>query len=83
MGEYQNALNETFRFRPVNNQASVGYILDHYWPKKDYIKGLAYEGLEDEINARRSYQDFLSVWSNADNSLPEVVDAKQKLENLR
>jgi len=83
MGEYQSALNETFRFRPVNNQASVGYILDHYWPKKDYIKGLAYEGLGDEINARRSYQDFLSVWSNADNSLPEVVDAKQKLENLR
>jgi hypothetical protein len=34
LGEYQNALNETFRFRPVNNQASVGYILDHYWPKE-------------------------------------------------
>lgn len=83
LGEYQNALNETFRFRPVNNQASVGYILDHYWPKKDYIKGLAYEGLGDEINARKSYQDFLRVWSNADNSLPDIIDAKQRLENLR
>jgi len=83
LGEYQNALNETFRFRPVNNQASVGYILDHYWPKKDYIKGLAYEGLGDEINARKSFQDFLRVWSNADNSLPDIIDAKQRLENLR
>lgn len=83
LGEYQNALNETFRFRPVNNQASVGYILDHYWPKKDYIKGLAYEGLGDEINARKSYQDFLRVWSNADNSLPDIIDAKQRLESLR
>lgn len=83
LGEYQNALNETFRFRPVNNQASVGYILDHYWPKKDYIKGLAYEGLGDKINARKSYQDFLRVWSNADNSLPDIIDAKQRLENLR
>ena len=83
LGEYQNALNETFRFRPVNNQASVGYILDHYWPKKDYIKGLAYEGLGDEINARKSFQDFLRVWSNADNSLPDIIEAKQRLENLR
>ena len=83
LGEYQNALNETFRFRPVNNQASVGYILDHYWPKKDYIKGLAYEGLGDEINARKSYQDFLRVWNNADNSLPDIIDVKQRLENLR
>ena len=83
LGQYQNALKETFRFRPVNNQASVGYILDHSWPKKDYIRGMAYEGLGDKLNAKRSYEDFLRVWKNADNTLSEIVDAKQRLEKLR
>ena len=83
LGQYQNALKETFRFRPVNNQASVGYILDHSWPKKDYIRGMAYEGLGDKLNAKSSYEDFLRVWKNADNTLSEIVDAKQRLEKLR
>ena len=80
---YLSILKETFRFRPVNNQASVGYILDHSWPKKDYIRGMAYEGLGDKLNAKRSYEDFLRVWKNADNTLSEIVDAKQRLEKLR
>ena len=83
IGEYQNALKETFRFRPVNNQASVGYILDHYWPKKDYLRGMAYEGMGDQLNARRSYEDFLRVWKNADNTLPVIIDTKQRLEKIR
>ena len=44
---------------------------------------MAYEGLGDKLNARRSYEDFLRVWKNADNTLSEIVDAKQRLEKLR
>lgn len=83
LGEYQNALKETFKFRPVNNQASVGYIFDHFWPKKNYIRGIAYEGLGDKINARKSYEDFLRVWKDADSTLPEIIDANQRLQKLR
>jgi len=82
MGDYQNALNETFRFRPVNNEITGPMIFDQYWPKKDYLRGLAYEGLGDKSNARESYIDFLRIWSDADEDLPEIIDAKKRLRNL-
>ena len=34
MGDYQNALKQTFGFRPVNNQITVQFVFDQYWPKK-------------------------------------------------
>jgi len=82
MGDYQNALKQTFRFRPVNNQITGQFVFDQYWPKKDYLKGLAYEGLGDNSNARDSYLKFLRTWSDADENLPEVIDAKKRLRNL-
>jgi len=82
MGDYQNALNETFRFRPVNNEITGPMIFDQYWPKKDYLRGLAYEGLGDKSNARESYIDFLRIWSDADDYLPEIIDAKKRLSKL-
>lgn len=82
LGDYQNALNETFRFRPVNNEITGPMIFDQYWPKKDYLRGLAYEGLGDKSNARESYIDFLRIWSDADEDLPEIIDAKKRLRNL-
>ena len=82
MGDYQNALKETFRFRPVNNEITGRMIFDNYWTKKDYLRGLAYEGLGDKSNARESYIDFLRIWSNADENLPEIIDAKKRLRNL-
>ena len=82
MGDYQNALNETFRFRPVNNEITGPMIFDQYWPKKDYLRGLAYEGLGDKSNARESYIDFLRIWSDGDDNLPEIIDAKKRLSKL-
>ena len=82
LGEYHNALGETFRFRSANTQITGSYVLDEFWPKKDYLKGLAYEGLGDERNARESYKEFLKVWSEADEDLPEIVDAKKRLKEL-
>lgn len=82
LGEYHNALWETYRFRSANYQITGSYVLDQYWPKKDYLKGLAYEGLGDERNARESYKDFLKVWSEADDDLPEIIDAKKRLKDL-
>ena len=82
MGDYQNALKQTFRFRPVNNQITGQFVFDQYWPKKDYLKGLAYEGLGDNVNARESYLNFLRTWSEADEDLPEIIDAKNRLRKL-
>ena len=75
-------LKETFRFRPANNDITGRMIFDQYWPKKDYLRGLAYEGLGDKSNARESYLDFLRIWSDADVNLTYIIDAKKRVRNL-
>ena len=82
INDYQNALKETFNFRAANNQITGQTVFDQFWPKKNYLKGKAYEGLGDKVNAIESYEDFLRAWSNADEDLPEIVDTKKRLRNL-
>ena len=83
IGDYQNALKETFKFRAASNQITGQTVFDQFWPKKNYLKGIAYEGLGDIVNAIESYEDFLRLWNNADSYLPEIIDAKKRLENLK
>ena len=83
IGDYQNALKETFKFRAASNQITGQTVFDQFWPKKNYLKGIAYEGLGDIVNAIESYEDFLRLWKNADSYLPEIIDAKKRLENLK
>jgi tetratricopeptide (TPR) repeat protein len=33
--------------------------------------------------AIENYQKFLEIWKNADNELPEIVKAKNRLHNLK
>jgi len=58
-------------------------IFDEFWPKRNYLKGLAYEGLGDEHNAQESYEIFLKDWYDADDDLPEIKDAKERLKKLK
>jgi Tfp pilus assembly protein PilF len=82
LAEYQKAIDETRFFRPSHNELTYELIFDEFWPKKDYLRGLAYEGLGDSQNARESYEGFLKVWYQADENLPEIIDAKRRLRNL-
>jgi tetratricopeptide (TPR) repeat protein len=53
------------------------YALSHYWLGKIYQKkGLAGRALE-------SYEDFLSLWKNADKGFVEVGDAAEELSKLK
>jgi tetratricopeptide (TPR) repeat protein len=54
------------------------------------VYALAYLGLAraaaisgDVPTSRRSYQDFLSTWKDADQDLPVVVEAKKEYEQLK
>jgi len=82
LGEFEKAIDALNSFRPTHNGSSVQLFIDTYWPKKNYLKGIAYEGLGDKRNARESYKEFLEVWHEADDDLPEIIDAKKKLQKL-
>jgi serine/threonine protein kinase/Flp pilus assembly protein TadD len=51
--------------------------------KAHYLLGLAYEKSGWNNKAIEKYEEFLDIWKNADPGIPEVQDAKERLEKLR
>ncbi|MGB2696798.1 MAG: tetratricopeptide repeat protein, partial [Candidatus Zixiibacteriota bacterium] len=51
--------------------------------KAHYYLGMAYQDLGRNQDAIRKYQEFLDIWKNADPGIPEVEDAKERLQKLR
>jgi hypothetical protein len=45
--------------------------------------GLAYENSGWNKKAIEKYQEFLDIWKDADPGIPEVQDAKERLQKLR
>jgi serine/threonine protein kinase/tetratricopeptide (TPR) repeat protein len=53
-----------------------GYALAHY------ELGQVYEEMKRPAEAKREYAEFLEMWSEADEGLPQLVDARQRLAAL-
>jgi serine/threonine protein kinase/Flp pilus assembly protein TadD len=51
--------------------------------KTYYRLGIVYEKSGWKYKAMHNYEEFLDIWKNADPGLPEVADARQRLEKLR
>lgn len=47
-----------------------------------YELGLVYEAMGNLDDARSQYEAFLTAWSRADEALPQVTDARQRLAAL-
>jgi pentatricopeptide repeat protein len=48
-----------------------------------YYLARAYEANGQSDSAITRYERFLSIWENADSTLPELIDARQRLAQLR
>ena len=53
-----------------------------YYPKSIYLLGKIYEEKGDRSQAIKNYQEFLKMWKNADEDLPKLIDAKERLSKL-
>jgi tetratricopeptide (TPR) repeat protein len=51
--------------------------------KTHYYLGLAYENSGWNKKAIEQYEEFLDIWKDADPGIPEVEDAKERLEKLK
>jgi hypothetical protein len=45
--------------------------------------GRAQAMMGDSVGARKSYQDFLTIWKDADPNLPALMQAKAEYAALR
>ena len=72
----------------ILEKALAGYPRDRALNPVDsveahYLLGVAYEKLGLKDKAIRKYEKFLDIWKNADPGLPDVIDARQRLEKLK
>jgi hypothetical protein len=52
------------------------------YAKAFYMLGKIAARQGDKVRARENYRKFLDLWKDADPGLPEVEDAKKRLESL-
>jgi len=57
--------------------------LGDLYAKSFYMLGKIYEKKEMIRDARENYEKFLELWKDADPGIPEVTDAKKRLEALQ
>lgn len=55
---------------------------EHVYPRTYYLLGKIHERKGDRKAARENYRKFLDLWKTADNDLPELIDAKNRLAQL-
>jgi tetratricopeptide (TPR) repeat protein len=69
LGRWDEAIAEYERLLRVNPR----------YPLAQYHLARAYEGKGDRERALASYRNFLQIWKDADPGLPEVTEAKKRL----
>ena len=78
--EYNKATQSLIKMQSIRN-VSLG-LRAMYYPKSFYLLGKVYEQKGDSNLALKNYTKFLEMWKNADEDLPELIDAKDRLRNL-
>ena len=59
------------------------YQLIFYYPYSLYTLAKLYEQTGQMMKAVKTYEQFLTIWRNADKDLPELMDAKIRLSKLK
>jgi len=80
-GEFDQALESLRKIKTIY----VNYfgLRAVFYPKSLYLQGRIYEQKGDRKRAIDTYREFLSLWKDADQDLPDLIDAKTRLAKLR
>jgi len=79
-GLYDDALTSLKKL-PALNSNYAGYR-SAYYPKSVHLMGKIFEKKGDIDNAVKSYEKFLDLWKDADEDLPDMIDAKKRYARL-
>jgi eukaryotic-like serine/threonine-protein kinase len=79
LGQAAQAAAEARRILEHRGQAPLSTL----WPLAHLALARASAMQGDKAQARQSYQDFFTVWKDADQDLPILIEAKREFENLK
>lgn len=87
LAECQLAAGQFDEAATVLHQLQVVYenlwgLRHMYYPKSFYLLGKIYEQKGDRKLALEHYEKFLDLWQDADEDLPDLLDARARYENL-
>jgi tetratricopeptide (TPR) repeat protein len=67
----------------ISIKSSLGWEAQEYWIESHYNLGKLYEKKGTYELAIKYYSDFLNIWKDADEDLPELIDVKSRLSKLK
>jgi len=79
-GEFDKARRSLARWR---SKWGPKYSRPVFYPKSFYLQGKIHEKKGDRKKAIQNYEKLLDLWKNADEDLPELLDAKNRLAELK
>ncbi len=83
---YVNALGEAYFKTGELNKAAEKFEavlkINPNYAQTHYLLGLVYEKKGRKEKARQHFQKFMAIWKDADENLPQLIDAKKRLEEL-
>jgi len=78
-GDLEKAISEYENLIIIKPEVDCRLI----YPKYHYRLAKLYEKVGKKNKAIEQYEKFLEIWKNADEDLPELIDAKKRLSNLK
>jgi tetratricopeptide (TPR) repeat protein len=83
LGQYENAIKSIKKMQVTNQNYDSYPLRALQYSKSFYLLGQIYEKKREEKLAIENYIRFLELWKDADEDLPELNDAKERLEKLK
>ena len=80
LGDYQKALETARRMQRFHTYYATRAM---QYPRSFYLMGQIYEQQGDRKLAIENYGKFLDLWKDADEGLPELIDAKARHKRLK
>ena len=80
-GDLQVAINALKKLQSLFDYRNS--IRAAYYPKSFHLLGKIYEKKGDNELAIQNYEKFLNLWKDADQDLPDLIDAKKRLAKLK
>jgi tetratricopeptide (TPR) repeat protein len=70
------------KYQEIIKLKSLGWEAQEYWILAHYKLAKIFEQKGDKEQAIKYYEDFLNIWKDADEDLPDLIDAKTSLNRL-